>query len=138
MGVDVQELPGGCCGLAGSWGFEQGKYGISVECGEQKLLPEVRSADADTVVVADGFSCKTQIEQAGGGRRALHVAQMIKMAREQGIEGYRKGKPEKPYYLVRPPAGAKRRATRAAGLLAAGGAVAAAGWQVARQVSADR
>jgi FAD/FMN-containing dehydrogenase/Fe-S oxidoreductase len=138
MGVDVQELTGGCCGLAGSWGFEQGKYGISVECGEQKLLPEVRSAQDDTVVVADGFSCKTQIQQDGGGRRALHIAQVIKMAREQGIEGYRKGKPEQPYYLARPPAGAKRQAARAAGLLGAAGALAAVGWRGRRQVSADR
>jgi FAD/FMN-containing dehydrogenase/Fe-S oxidoreductase len=97
MGLDVEQVTGGCCGLAGSWGFEQGKHGISLECGEQALLPAVRDADAETIVVADGFSCKTQIEQAGTGRRALHVAQVMKLARERGPEGYTDGKPEDPY-----------------------------------------
>ncbi len=71
MGVSVQPLTGGC-GLAGSWGFEKGKYDISLDCGEQALLPAVRNAEKDTLIVAAGFSCKTQIEQAGTGRGALH------------------------------------------------------------------
>jgi FAD/FMN-containing dehydrogenase/Fe-S oxidoreductase len=83
MGLSVDNVQGGCCGLAGSWGFENGKYGISMDCGEQALLPAVREAAADTLVVADGFSCKTQIADAGTGREALHTAQVLKMAREQ-------------------------------------------------------
>jgi Fe-S oxidoreductase len=82
MGLEVEPLEGGCCGLAGSWGFEKGKYGISMDCGEQALLPAVRKADAQTVVVANGFSCKTQIEEAGTGRRALHLAEVMKLARQ--------------------------------------------------------
>ncbi|WP_175407737.1 FAD-linked oxidase C-terminal domain-containing protein, partial [Streptomyces sp. TRM64462] len=61
MGLEVEDLVGGCCGLAGSWGFEPGKYGISMDCGEQALLPAVRDAGPDTFVVAGGFSCTTQI-----------------------------------------------------------------------------
>jgi hypothetical protein len=114
MGVTVQPLKGGCCGLAGSWGFENGKYDISMQCGEQALLPAVRSADPDTVIVADGFSCKTQIEQAGTGRGALHVAQVMKMAREQGADGYRGEFPEQLYNHVRPKPATGRRVRRLA------------------------
>jgi hypothetical protein len=114
MGVTVQPLKGGCCGLAGSWGFENGKYDISLECGEQALLPAVRSAELDTVIVADGFSCKTQIEQGGTGRGALHVAQLMKMAREHGPDGHRSEFPEQLYNHVRPGPGIARRARRLA------------------------
>ena len=69
MGLSTQNLDGGCCGLAGSWGFESGKYQISMDCGEQALLPAVRQASPETLVVANGFSCKTQIVDAGTGRR---------------------------------------------------------------------
>ncbi|WP_103380931.1 FAD-binding and (Fe-S)-binding domain-containing protein [Pseudonocardia dioxanivorans] len=80
MGLTVEPLSGGCCGLAGSWGFEAGKYGISMECGEQALLPAVRAADAATVVVADGFSCRTQIDHSRTGRTALHLGQVLAAA----------------------------------------------------------
>jgi hypothetical protein len=66
--------------MAGSWGYEAGHYEISQACGERALFPKVREAAEDTLVVADGFSCKTQIEQ-GVGRKALHVAQVLKLAR---------------------------------------------------------
>jgi Fe-S oxidoreductase len=122
MGVELEPVSGGCCGLAGSWGFEEGHHEISMQCGEQALLPAVRDAQPDTLVIADGFSCKTQIQQSGSERRALHVAQAIKMAREHGPQGYLAGRPEQPYYEVRPNASPKRRAVRisAAGALAAG------------------
>ncbi len=77
MGLAVRNLKGGCCGLAGSWGFESGKYGISMDCGEQALLPAVRDADPATLIVADGFSCKTQIADSGAGRHALHTAEVM-------------------------------------------------------------
>ena len=70
-------------------------------CGEQALLPAVRAADPDTIVIADGFSCKTQIQESDAGRNALHVGQVIKMAREHGPRGYRGGPPEPPYHEVR-------------------------------------
>jgi Fe-S oxidoreductase len=123
MGVETEPLSGGCCGVAGGWGYENGKFDISVECGEQALLPAVRAADEATVVVADGFSCKTQIQQNGGDRRALHIAQVMKMAREHGSDGYRDGLPETPYYLSRPAAGLRRRAARAGAVAATAGAV---------------
>jgi FAD/FMN-containing dehydrogenase/Fe-S oxidoreductase len=120
MGVDVEPVSGGCCGLAGSWGFEQGHHEISMQCGEQGLLPAVREAGHDTLVVADGFSCKTQIEQSGSDRRALHVAQVMQMARQYGPEGYRGGPPELAFQGKPQPTSPRRAATAAgAGLAAA-------------------
>jgi FAD/FMN-containing dehydrogenase/Fe-S oxidoreductase len=114
MGLDIEPVSGGCCGLAGSWGFEQGHHDISLECGELALLPAVRKAERDTLVIANGFSCKTQIEQGGTDRRALHVSQVIKMAREHGPQGYLAERPEQPYYEVKPQAPPQRRARRIA------------------------
>jgi Fe-S oxidoreductase len=96
MGLEVEEVTGGCCGLAGSWGFEEGKHEISMACGEHALLPAVRDATDETVVVANGFSCKTQIEQATS-RRALHVAQVLKLAAEHGPDGPAGDLPERHY-----------------------------------------
>jgi FAD/FMN-containing dehydrogenase/Fe-S oxidoreductase len=80
LGLDVDILDSGCCGMAGSFGFEAGqKYEVSQKAGERVLLPAVRRAAPDTLVIADGFSCRTQIEQ-GTGRKALHVAQVIELA----------------------------------------------------------
>ncbi|MGH3026598.1 MAG: heterodisulfide reductase-related iron-sulfur binding cluster, partial [Gaiellaceae bacterium] len=101
MGVETETLQAGCCGLAGSWGFESGHYDISMAAGEQGLLPKVRDLPDDTLVVADGFSCKTQIEQGNTGRRALHVAQVMKMALDHGSAGAPGPKPEQHYYEVR-------------------------------------
>lgn len=120
MGLDVAQVSGGGCGLAGSWGFETGKHQISIDCGEQALLPAVRGAAQETVVVADGFSCKTQIEQAGTGRRALHVAQVIKLAREHSPTGWTPGRPEDSASHDRPPAPPSLRRTRIAVLAGAG------------------
>ncbi|MFJ2115297.1 FAD-binding and (Fe-S)-binding domain-containing protein [Streptomyces sp. NPDC087850] len=62
------ELSGGCCGLAGNFGFERGHYEVSVACAEDQLLPAVRAgAAAGAEILADGFSCRTQVEQLGGG-----------------------------------------------------------------------
>jgi FAD/FMN-containing dehydrogenase/Fe-S oxidoreductase len=118
MGVVVETLNAGCCGLAGSWGFESGHYDISMQCGEQGLLPKVRELDDGTIVVADGFSCKTQIEQGETGRRALHVAQVLKLAREHGESGPPGPRPEHLYYEVRPKPSVARRAARAVAVVA--------------------
>jgi FAD/FMN-containing dehydrogenase/Fe-S oxidoreductase len=126
MGVEVDTLTAGCCGLAGSWGFEAAHHDVSMKCGEQGLLPKVRELDDETLVVADGFSCKTQIEQGNTGRRALHVAQVLKLAREHGASGPPGPRPERLYYEVRPQPSLPRRAARAAGL--AGAAVLAVGF----------
>jgi Fe-S oxidoreductase len=82
-GLDVERLDSGCCGLAGSFGFEAGKYDLSVKIGERRLLPAVRAAGADTLLVGSGFSCKTQVEQLTD-RRLLHVAQVLKLALDSG------------------------------------------------------
>ncbi|HEY1333373.1 MAG TPA: FAD-linked oxidase C-terminal domain-containing protein, partial [Myxococcaceae bacterium] len=93
LGLDYEVLDSGCCGLAGSFGFEASKYDISVAIGERRLLPAVREAPADALIVADGFSCQTQIEQLTD-RRALHVAEVIELAMEHGERGPATHKPE--------------------------------------------
>ncbi|WP_228974169.1 FAD-binding and (Fe-S)-binding domain-containing protein [Streptomyces sp. DH12] len=70
------ELSGGCCGLAGNFGFERGHYEVSVACAEERLLPAVRAAGPDTELLADGFSCRTQLHQLAG-RRARHLAEVL-------------------------------------------------------------
>jgi Fe-S oxidoreductase len=79
MGMDVQLLDDGCCGMAGAFGFEEGHYDVSMRIGELGLLPAVRAADWDTAIVADGFSCREQIAQ-GTSRRASHLAEVIQFA----------------------------------------------------------
>ncbi len=122
MGVHTESAQGGCCGLAGSWGFENGKYEISMQCGELGLLPAVRDADDDTLVVANGFSCKTQLQQSGSDRRALHLGQVLKMAHDHGARGVTGAKPELPYYEKRPQPSPRARALRLAPLAALGAA----------------
>jgi Fe-S oxidoreductase len=79
MGVDLQSLDSGCCGMAGAFGFEADKFAVSQAIGERVLLPAVRAAHADALIVSDGFSCREQIQQATG-RRAMHVAEAIQLA----------------------------------------------------------
>jgi FAD/FMN-containing dehydrogenase/Fe-S oxidoreductase len=76
-GFDADVLNSGCCGLAGNFGFERGHYEVSMACGEQALLPAVRDGDPRAVVLADGFSCRTQVEQGDTGRRAVHLAEAL-------------------------------------------------------------
>ncbi|MDX3643553.1 FAD-binding and (Fe-S)-binding domain-containing protein [Streptomyces sp. MB09-02B] len=75
-------LSGGCCGLAGNFGFEKGHYDVSVACAEEQLLPAVRDAPDDALVLADGFSCRTQLEQLAG-RRGAHLAEVLAEALER-------------------------------------------------------
>jgi Fe-S oxidoreductase len=75
-GVELDLPDSGCCGLAGNFGFEPGHYDISVAVGERGLAPAVRAAEPGTIVLADGFSCRTQIEQLTG-RRAIHLAEVL-------------------------------------------------------------
>lgn len=76
MGIDNTTLDSGCCGLAGNFGFERGHYDVSVAAGEQVLLPAVRSATDETRILADGFSCRTQIAQQTP-RSGTHLAELI-------------------------------------------------------------
>ncbi|OIJ69933.1 FAD-binding oxidoreductase [Streptomyces mangrovisoli] len=77
------ELSGGCCGLAGNFGFERGHEEVSAACAEEQLLPAVREAADGTVVLADGFSCRTQLEQLAGVR-GRHLAEVLAEALEGG------------------------------------------------------
>ncbi len=80
MTGDAQLLDSGCCGMAGSFGFEAAHYDVSMQIGELVLLPAVRRSAPDTLIVADGFSCREQIEQATG-RRAVHLAEALHTGR---------------------------------------------------------
>jgi FAD/FMN-containing dehydrogenase/Fe-S oxidoreductase len=86
MALDLRELDSGCCGMAGSFGFEKDKYDVSIACGERVLLPEVRKADASTLLLSDGFSCREQISQQTH-RHGLHLAEVISLARQYGPQG---------------------------------------------------
>ncbi|MGH7825845.1 MAG: FAD-binding and (Fe-S)-binding domain-containing protein [Candidatus Binatia bacterium] len=85
MGLEYEILDSGCCGMAGSFGFEKDHYEMSIKCGDRVLLPAVRNAAKETLIIADGFSCREQIRQETG-RMPLHLAQVIQMAinSEQG------------------------------------------------------
>ncbi|MGE5523818.1 MAG: FAD-binding and (Fe-S)-binding domain-containing protein [Rhodospirillaceae bacterium] len=79
LGLDFRVLDSGCCGMAGSYGFERSKYEVSMRCAERVLLPAVRAADDETLIVADGFSCREQIVQATR-REPLHLAQVLALS----------------------------------------------------------
>jgi Fe-S oxidoreductase len=74
-GASVTRL-GGCCGLAGNWGVERGHHDVSVSIAGQQLLPAVEGLGPDAVVLADGFSCRTQLDQLAD-RRGLHLAELL-------------------------------------------------------------
>lgn len=77
LGVAEEQIATGCCGLADNWGFEPGHAEMSLELGERELFPRVRALAPDAEAIADGFSCRTQIEQ-GTGRRARHLAEVVR------------------------------------------------------------
>ena len=79
MGVEHQSPAPGCCGMAGAFGFEKDKYDVSLAIAELELLPAIRKAPLDSLLISDGFSCREQIKQCTG-RRALHLAEVIQMA----------------------------------------------------------
>jgi FAD/FMN-containing dehydrogenase/Fe-S oxidoreductase len=103
LGLDAEVLDTGCCGLAGSFGYEAGeRYEVSVKAGEQVLLPRVRDASPHTLILTDGFSCRSQIEH-GSDRSSLHLAQLIQMAVQEGPNGPATPQPERRYQqLPRP------------------------------------
>src|SRR5262249_9948876 len=79
MGARIDSPDAGCCGMAGSFGFARETFEVSRAVGERVLLPAVRQAALDTLIVADGFSCQEQILQATG-RKAVHLARVIQSA----------------------------------------------------------
>lgn len=79
LGLKAEVPDSGCCGMAGSFGFEKEKYDVSLRCAERVLLPAVRKLPDEALVVADGFSCREQLEQLTG-RRPLHLAQVLRQS----------------------------------------------------------
>jgi FAD/FMN-containing dehydrogenase/Fe-S oxidoreductase len=79
LGLDLDSPDSGCCGMAGAFGFEREHYDVSMRIGERVLLPLVRAAADDTLILADGFSCREQIAQSTG-RQPLHLAEVLKLA----------------------------------------------------------
>jgi Fe-S oxidoreductase len=126
LGLELRQPETGCCGMAGAFGYEKANdhYEVSVACGERVLLPEVRRAEEEDIVIADGFSCSEQIEQSTH-RQALHIAQVLDLATGEGLPA---GAPE------RPSAERRERALRASvrraglGMAMIGAAVLAFGW----------
>ena len=78
-GLQVEAIESGCCGMAGSFGYDAGHFETSMKMAELSLLPAVRAADVQTLIVADGTSCRHQIAD-GASRQALHVAQVLALA----------------------------------------------------------
>jgi FAD/FMN-containing dehydrogenase/Fe-S oxidoreductase len=131
MGLRLTIPDSGCCGMAGSFGYEHGeRYQVSQACGERVILPAVRDAPKDTLIIADGFSCREQIAQATD-RRPLHLAQVLRLAAGPPPGPF----PEHDCWQQPPTSGALL-----AGLgVAAGGAAALAARQlVTRQLAARR
>ena len=124
-----KELASGCCGMAGSFGYEKDKYEVSLAVGERVLLPAVRKADLSTVIVADGFSCKEQIVQETS-RSALHLAELIKFAKDYGERGGPTAYPESQFTATR--IRAQKRSMLRAGIIA-GAAIAAGVYYLLRR-----
>ena len=85
LGLEYVMADSGCCGMAGSFGFERDHYDVSQAVGERRLLPQVRRAGSETLIIADGFSCREQIAQATD-RVALHLADVLAIARRQAVD----------------------------------------------------
>jgi Fe-S oxidoreductase len=79
LGLDFEVPDSGCCGMAGGFGYERDHYDVSLAVGERVLLPMVRAASPDTLLIADGFSCREQVRQTTG-RKAVHLAEVIASA----------------------------------------------------------
>ena len=75
-GAEVMEVDAGCCGMAGSFGFESEHYELSMSIGELRLFPAIRAEAQETIIAATGVSCRQQIEH-GTGRRARHPLEII-------------------------------------------------------------
>jgi FAD/FMN-containing dehydrogenase/Fe-S oxidoreductase len=131
MTVDVEVLDSGCCGMAGSFGFERNHHDVSMQVGELVLLPAVRKALPHRLILADGFSCREQIAQ-GTGRRAVHLAHALQSA----LAGQRltEGLPAEDRILPPRPSAPSPRQVAAAVLVIAGAATGMLGmWRMGRR-----
>ena len=123
LGLDYSLLESGCCGMAGAFGYERGKYEVSLAIGERVLLPAVRAASDRTFLIADGFSCREQIAQTTP-RRALHLAEVVQLALHQD-EMVRDGQRPERLAATLHPAGLRHPGPTLAEAALAGGALAA-------------
>jgi FAD/FMN-containing dehydrogenase/Fe-S oxidoreductase len=131
MGIDYHAPAPGCCGMAGSFGFEREKYDLSIAIGELELLPAVHNEPPGSLIIADGFSCREQIAQCTP-RRALHLAEVIQMALQDQAPAPAGSCPEQPSVEKRERE--VRRSMKRAGFALAGiAAGAAALWMLARR-----
>ncbi len=107
--IDADMLDSGCCGLAGNFGFTEGHHEVSIAAAERVMLPAIRDASPETIVMADGFSCRTQIGY-GSRREALHLAEVLAMAIHQGEPGaLPRNRPERTRIGSRLPGASARR-----------------------------
>jgi Fe-S oxidoreductase len=84
VGLTVDAPDSGCCGMAGAWGYERDHFEVSRACAERVLLPAVGDAAPQTLLVASGFSCRSQVEQLAGPK-PLHVVQVLRLARGRSV-----------------------------------------------------
>jgi Fe-S oxidoreductase len=103
VATDVEVLKTGCCGMAGAFGYEKRHYEVSQKCGELALLPAVRAADKEAVIVTDGFSCREQVQQATD-RQPMHFAELCKMALDEHGAATSDAYPERRYVTPKQPA----------------------------------
>ena len=130
VGVDVEHLESGCCGLAGNFGFTEGHGEVSEACAEQVMLPKLRDSDPHDVVLADGFSCRTQIHDLdSGGRDGVHLVELLDALAGGPVDGAT-------LPLCRPPTPSA--VERGAALAGAGVALAAAAAGITRLVRGTR
>src|SRR5262249_50714436 len=136
IGLDFEVLASGCCGMAGSFGFESGKYDVSIQIGERKLLPAVRKAPLSTMIMADGFSCREQVFQETH-REALHLAEVIHMGLQPMEQTTSEIYPEEA--LVKQRKSARRNARlRALAVLAGAAATGTLAWKLLLPIHAQK
>jgi Fe-S oxidoreductase len=134
VGAEVEAPDTGCCGMAGAFGFEAGRHhDVSIQCGELALMPAVRGAAADTILCADGFSCREQIAQ-GSQREAMHLADVLRLGLVHGPDGPDRGAPPERAGIERRRA-EQRRAVRRAALGVALAGLGIAGWRALRRLA---
>lgn len=130
IGVELQPNPTGCCGHAGSFGYETEHYPVSMTIAGQELLPAVRNAGIGTLIVADGFSCREQIRH-GAGRHALHPVEVVELALRKETVGSARAIEDR----LRQPAATAQPVPAIAALVIAGGLLL---WLTRRRQSARR
>jgi len=118
-GAQAEHLESGCCGLAGNFGFQRGHLDVSVACAERAMLPRLRAASEGAVILADGFSCRTQIHELdSNGREAMHLAELLAAAGNLS--------PERPEQIAAPRPVPPRQGGKAAALAGVGAVLAGA------------